>query len=697
MKRPAIQGLRLRLPAGRVAELLCVAVAMALLTLITGDLPQLEVVESTINDDQFTDFVITTRGELPIDTSIVVVTYGPEILDSAQRVDRFLLAQGLTALFEMKPAVVGVDFLIEDERPEAPDGDAMLAGLIADHPDDLIFGIFREDSLDRFRTPPPVFGLSERQLGSINLLPGDDNTVRSFDRAWSTAKGERYEELAVKVAERIDGDAAAHFASFDANTFIIDYAGGIGEHRAGGGDRAVQIFPNFPLSSIVEAVFSDDPAERRFYEERLAGKAVLAGYADLRSGQVTSVVDRFYTPLKEEKNSVPDMHGVAIHANILNTILQRRIVRAVPAWVNVAWGTLIVFAMYYGYEAIKRIRPAGRRAALKYSGFALLLLIGLIVPIFLFRYTSFKLSIYTPFAGLVLGPLVLGSYEKLKRLALDAAYRRRLKRSMPEGLRESLRSILDRAEPGERYVQSLHVLQRFFHACCDRMFADAMRTEDFGFSEPTVAHPTPARVRHDLESIEPSRLPQASRDAAALIESIIEDRLLRRSLRLARSLVIALNEINRQNAALDEEERSEEGLEGSDAEEGRDYTDTVMATLGGMSDANGFRDFEELYRRLEAFALRASVLLANGDGSFREIAAPHLIDDRTAPFIVRGRCVAHGCEETFVYLSEQEDANNRDDYFDLLYAGDTMRCRPEEHPGLTEFRREIRDSKMEKF
>src|SRR5690606_8648668 len=84
---PSIKGLRLRLPFRRVAELLCVALVMALLTLFTGDLPQLEVVESTINDDQFTDFVITTRGELPIDTNIVVLTYGPEFLDSFQLVD----------------------------------------------------------------------------------------------------------------------------------------------------------------------------------------------------------------------------------------------------------------------------------------------------------------------------------------------------------------------------------------------------------------------------------------------------------------------------------------------------------------------------------------------------------------------------------------------------------------------------------
>lgn len=670
-------------------ELLCVALVMALLTLFTGDLPQLEVVESTINDDQFTDFVITTRGELPIDTNIVVLTYGPEFLDSFQLVDRAMLAQGLAAVFEMKPRVVGVDFLIERERPEYPDGDAMLAGLIADHPDDLIFGIFKEDSLDRFRTPPPSFGLSERQLGCINLMPGEDNVIRTFDRRWSTKNGTAYEELAVKVARRTDSAKVARLVSFPSNTFIIDYAAGIGEQRTGGKENAVQVFPNFPLSDIVDAIFSDDEAKRKFFAERIGGKTVMVGYADLRPGQVVSIADRFYTPLKDEKNGLPDMHGVAVHANIVNTILRERIVYAVPSWVNVLWGTFIVFLMYYGYEALRYVRPPGRRAFLMYPGFALLLLAGLIVPIFLFRYTPYKLSIYTPFAGLLLGPLVLGSYDKIRRIAIDAYYRRRLQRPMPPGLRESLGTVLAHAEPNERYVQSLHVLQRFFHACCDRLFAEAMIRNDFEFAAPTVARPTPAAMRNDLDRADMTHLPEEVRRAAELVELLTGNPLLRRSLRLARSLVIALNEINRQNAALDEEEREEEIMEGNGKEE-QAITDTVMAAVGGMVDTNNYEEFEKLYQELEKFALKASELLQKEDGSFFEIAAPGVVGEKTAPFIVRDRCVVHNRVETFVYLSEQEDANNRDDFFDLLYAGDTMRCRPEGHPGLTGFREKIR-------
>ena len=79
-QRKIFDGFRLPRPL-RTAELLGVALIMALMTLFIGDLPELEVVESTVNDDSFSDLVVTTRGELPIDTSIIVVTYDESILD----------------------------------------------------------------------------------------------------------------------------------------------------------------------------------------------------------------------------------------------------------------------------------------------------------------------------------------------------------------------------------------------------------------------------------------------------------------------------------------------------------------------------------------------------------------------------------------------------------------------------------------
>ena len=690
MKRPRITGLRHTLPFRRVAELLFCALVMALLTLFIGDLPELEVVETTVNDDAFSDFVITTRGELPIDSNIVVLTYGPEIMDIEQRVDRAMLSQYLLALFELEPAVVSVDYLVEDERPEFPDGDAMLAGLIQDHHDDLIIGIFKEDSLDRFRLPPPFFNLQSQQLGCINYMPDDDRVIREFRRRWTSGDNSTYEAFGIKIARRIDSNAVAYLESFDADQFLIDYAGGIGEHEASEGDNAIQVFQTFPLESVFNAVFGEDEAQHAFYQEFLKGKAVLVGYADLRRGQITSIADRFYTPLKPEKNSLPDMHGVAIHANIVNTILQRRLVVDAPGWINVLWGTLIVFLMYYGFEAFRRVRPVRTRALLMYPGWLLLLGLALILPVFLFRYTPWKLSIYTPFAGLILGRLVLGVFDKVKHIVQDWYLRQRLRRPMPLGLQKELREILGLSDLKERYIQSLHIIQRLFHTSCARMFAEAMRS-DVAFSRETIGAPTPVRIRQGFNKQETEQITTNLRDAMSIVDLLTENPVLRKSLRVARSLVIAINEINRQNAALDDEERIEEEEEAQvDSQE--DYAETVMAAMSGDVSSDEYETFEVIYKALESFGFKAAELLQNSDGSFRGITPDELVGDVTHPFILPERCLVHDREEIFVYLSEQEDANNQDDYFDLIYAGDTIRCRTETHPGLTEFREEIHES-----
>ncbi len=677
-QRKIFDGFRLPRPL-RTAELLGVALIMALMTLFIGDLPELEVVESTVNDDSFSDLVVTTRGELPIDTSIIVVTYDESILDEEQRVDRALLADGLGIICYFNPAVVGVDFLVDDERPAYSEGDQMLAGVIADNSDKLLFGLYSIDSLQRALPPPPLFSLSEDQLGSVNLLPGEDNVVRAFTRAWPGIDGKPIEHLSLKIAERIDPKAANYIRSFDNESFVIDYAAGIGEHASSGPDGGQHVFPSIPLTSIAEALYSESTEDDAVVQELLEGKAVLVGYADLRLSQVTSVIDRFYTPLRQEKNTLPDMYGVTIHANILNTILQRRVVTEVPAWVNVLWGTFIVFLMYVGYEALSRIRPERKRSILRITGWFLLLVLALILPIFLFRYTPYKLSVYTPFAGLILGKIALTVFDRVKRFTIDIAHSRALSRSLQAGERERFRTVINENDPAERYVELLHLVQRLFHTAADVLFSEAA-TREFAFSRETVGSPTPRRILDDLESIDPLEFSDLGREAISFITRLWESFPLQRGLRAARSLVIAVNEIDRQTMMLEEEERAE-GRVDPDLQEvssfRRNDRDTVMMAAGGESaPSDAFEASDRLLREM------LTVIVDSGAGAW--LGDPEVGTEE--PFVHSARCTLHEETESFVYLSEQEDANNQDDFFDLIYAGETMRCRPENHPGLTKFR-----------
>ncbi len=672
-----------RMPrSSRIAELLGVAFVMALLTLFIGDLPELEVVESTVNDDSFSDLLVTTRGELPIDTSIIVLTFGPEFLDEAQRIDRGLLAQGIAYTFAFEPAVVGVDFLIDDVRDDKPENDAMLAGVIGDYHERLIFGLYSIDSLGTAPAPPALFGLRDENLGSVNLREGEDRVIRTFRPDWPGVDGKPMPLLSVRVAEHLDPEAVAHLRSFDADELVIDYAAGIGEHEfRAEGEAGLHVFPSLPLEVVAEALMSETSDDDEAMRELISGRAVLIGYADLRDGQVRSVVDRFYTPLKPEANARPDMHGVAIHANILNTILQRRIVTKVPVGVDLLWGTLIVFFMFLGHEFFIGLRPERKRAIVRYGGWAILLAVALFLPILLFRTTSWKLSVYTPFAGLLLGRFVLATFDRLKRFVRDARRRNRIRSVVAPSAREHFLHPLATSDPNERYLAALHLLQRIFHTSVDRVLR-ATSEGDLFLSTETVASPTPYRILEDVDTIGADLFPLAVRSDIDRIRKIDESTTAQKALRTARSLVIAVNEIDRQQKVLEEQERARYGddveLYGEDPYE-TSQADAVLVAASG-ADAATFAGSDLLLDELIAIAVGAG-----NNGTSALLPQPEEVEG-DLPFVLQTTCTVHGVEEMFVYLSEQEDANNRDDYHDLVYAGETIRCRPQSHPGLTRFR-----------
>lgn len=657
------------------------SILTALVTLVVSALPRFEVVESAMNDENFTDLVLQTRGEAPIDTSLFILTYNRSLFDNNDRVDRGLLAMRLAAVLELKPLAVGVDFLIEDRRPEAPDGDEMLKGLIASN-SNLVFGIFHEDSLRRFRVPPPWFEIPDAQLGCINLQEDKDRTIRTFTRIWGDDGKKQYESFDVNLSRRIDPAAVRNLLRYSQKTFVIDFASGIGEVvRDPDETGATHIFPVLPIDSVFNGVMSGDSTKRAVYASLLRGRCVLVGYGDLRQGQVTSIVDRFYTPLKPEKNALPDMHGVAIHANIINTILKRRIMEVMPTWANLVWGSLIVFALLTWREWLKRLRRPTARAILFYAAFAALFVLGAFVPILLFRYTAFKFSIYTPLAGLLLSVATAEAATKAMGLMKDIRRRRRLRDPIPAQLRPRVRAILVPWSSDKRLEQGIHFIQMEYHRLCSVLFVEALSVPLFAFPESTIAAPTLPRMLSALHLIDRDALPLGSRRSIAcdLLARMTEDVALRDALELSRSLYIAINEIRRQTVAVaatsDTSRVPDEAMAVAAS-----YADLALRTLSGSEEGDDGERFEKLYEAIERWAVDAGTIL-HSHGWTEYIDTSDLM-----PYAIRSECRLHHVEEEFIYLGTQEDANNRDDYFDLVYGGSTIRCQPREHPGLSEFR-----------
>lgn len=685
--------IRRRISSQRIVQIVAASAIAVLLAATISHLPKFELIEAAINDDNFTDLVQKTRGDLPIDSSLMVVVYDKSILDSSDMVDRSMLATGLAALLELKPRAVGVDFLLETERPEAPEGDEMLAALVAGNPD-LLFGVFYEDSLRRFRLPPARFNLRPEQLGCINVKEDEDRTIRTFTTIWGEEDSLRFESFDLKLVRLVDSAAIDYLGSFGGEEFVIDYAAGIGETpRSDNGEE--RIFPVFPLARIFETMMSGDSAAIAALRGMFAGRIVLVGYGDIGNTQVTSVVDRFYTPLREDdKNTLPDMHGVTIHANIINTILQRRIVEVMPIWVNLIWGMAVVILLLAGREALQSAVPnPSRRTVLSYSGFAVLFLLGTLLPIIAFRYTPYKFSIYTPLAGLLLAVPALEGLERGISLVRDIRRRHRLRELIAPELRGEMLDILKAWNPEERTERAVHVLQLQFHRACAILFDAARRGSIPAFDHATVASPSLQRVLGAIggQSEDVSSFTPDAATGVRILEALNAIPSLQRTLRFSQSLYIAVNEIRRQSheAASGSEDNGDDG--GSEnpvertelAESIGEYTDLALKALGGTGNRRAAEEFDELYGALERYAVQATEILRDAGGNRESIIEK---DADLFPFILSCRCQLHGTEERFVYFGEQEDANNRDDFFDLVYAGRTVRCQPESHPGLTKFR-----------
>jgi CHASE2 domain-containing sensor protein len=662
--------------------LLSAALIAALLTLFIGKLPQFDLVQAQLNDDNFTDLVLKTRGELSIDTNILIVTYDQQMFDTFDRVDRARLATCLAALMELKPRAVAIDYLLEDERPEAPDGDAMLAGILQEHPN-IILGVFHEDSLDRFRMPPASFGIDTSRLGCVNLKQDDDQTIRTFNLRWGNPNKHRFESLAFRLARHMDSTTGKYTDSFDENTFIIDYAAGIGEQQFDENSAgAKHVFPAIPIESIFQTVMSGDTSALAFLRSQFAGKGVLVGYGDVRNSQITSIIDRFYTPLKPEKNSLPDMHGVAIHANVVNTIVKHRIIEVVPTWINVLWGVGIILVLLVSRDVVRQFPNTTRRTIVRTSILGLLLILAVMLPVLAFRYTSYKFSIYTPFAGLLLATPTMEGIDKGRRLLRDLRRRRRLRRSLPPALQASMLDILRVTSPDERMQRSIHLLQREFHSACAVLFDEASKHDIINFDRQCVASPTSGRMVEEIGKMrEIDMAPPSAQQAVKLIGALIGDPTIGNNLRMSRSLYIAANEIRRQRAALEVEQTETEQVEATDTDTRVTYTDLMMVAL---SEDSGGREeeFNRLYSAIEGYAVKAAEILRTA-GTPSDLINP---DDDLFPYAIRRRCQLHGVEELFIYFNEQEDANNRDDFFDIVYCGRTIDCQPTHHPGLSEFR-----------
>ena len=77
----------------------------------------------------------------------------------------------------------------------------------------------------------------------------------------------------------------------------------------------------------------------------LKDKVVLLGYLGMPIGNVNDIQDKKFTPINKDftGKTIPDMYGVTIHANIINSVLKEDFIKEVPTFILIIINLLVTF------------------------------------------------------------------------------------------------------------------------------------------------------------------------------------------------------------------------------------------------------------------------------------------------------------------------------------------------------------------
>jgi CHASE2 domain-containing sensor protein len=290
-----------------------------LLSLISLNLHFLNPFSHGIKDYEITDIVYSRmrNQEIKMEDRIVIVNTGqPERAQIAQMLNRINAAQ---------PKAIGLDVLFSTRKDPAVDS-LLLASIIKS--ENLILASelenYRED-IDQFQAISGVdsFFNQYARTGYVNFPSTETRTIRYFSPAENTGEGPAY-SFATEIARLYDPAAVEKLLKRKKDLEAIHYT------------STANSYIQFEPETILDTTIDLTPL--------LSGKIVLIGFSSTEGGDCP-LLDKFYTPLNPRYTgrTDPDMYGIAIHANIIQMILDGKFINKVPRWLSFALALLCCY------------------------------------------------------------------------------------------------------------------------------------------------------------------------------------------------------------------------------------------------------------------------------------------------------------------------------------------------------------------
>lgn len=257
------------------------------------------------------------------DADIILVNVG-------LRPDRAKVAAILGRIIQQDPKAIGVDIIFEDRPSSDPASDSLLREAVRACGDHIVLGQEKvwDTVAQAYRPEPLLAGLDNgfARTGYVNLPYLDPLATVRFFEPYHLAGKDTLHAFATALAGVADPLAASRLEARGSTRERIHF----------------QLGDNGFVTVQAEALLADSNAlDPAFFRDRI----VLLGA--IGNGTVDEpFTDRHFTPLNPHYlgNSLPDMAGLALQANILRMILDGTYVKDVPLWIDLLLALLLCYA-----------------------------------------------------------------------------------------------------------------------------------------------------------------------------------------------------------------------------------------------------------------------------------------------------------------------------------------------------------------
>ncbi len=302
------------------------------------------------------------------------------VLVNVEHKNRFEIAQLIERVSEEKPKVIGLDIIFKDEKEAF--SDSILSKVL--NTEKIVFSYKFTDSV--LIENHPIF--KSEPSGYVNFNFDERSSVIREFLGIQNNRGDEEFSFSVQVAKKYLGDNWQKY-KYDKKLHSLN---------------TIKYYGNY--NKFLTLDFDDF-----LYDQEkvvLKDKIVLLGYIGNPTGNQNDVEDKHFTPLNKVTSgkSVPDMHGVIVHANIINMLINNDFFTKVSLfWIGIITFLSMLFSSMYFIKADRKYKITYRTRKNVY-----LFIFSVVVMILSFW--LFKKGIMVKTFPIIVGTVLAGSYYK---------------------------------------------------------------------------------------------------------------------------------------------------------------------------------------------------------------------------------------------------------------------------------------------